>query len=214
MTGQHSYVTVNSSSVYTGVHSWCLCVQQLYELTYPVIRVSYRVFSRPWKSQVPSFHPVLQPLAFQLSPSFCLFYKVRVGIIQYLIFLDWYLLLSHVSLRLLHVLIAHFSSVLSNTPLFRWTSLFIYLPTTSKFWQFWINLRQTLTCMRQVLRAGALRRPRGMGWRGRREGRSGWGTHVNPWLIHVNFWQKPLQYCKVISLQLIKKKWKKKMEKK
>ena len=38
----------------------------------------------------------------------------------------------------------------------------------------------------------------------RREGGSGWGTHVNPWLIHVNVWQKPLQYCKVISLQLIK----------
>ena len=28
--------------------------------------------------------------------------------------------------------------------------------------------------------------------------------HVNPWPIHVNLWQKPLQYCKVISLQLIK----------
>ena len=59
-------------------------------------------------------------------------------------------------------------------------------------------------CMRQVLRAGALGRPKGMGWRGRREGGLGWGTHVNPWLIHVNVWQKPLQYCKVISLQLIK----------
>ena len=35
------------------------------------------------------------------------------------------------------------------------------------------------------------------------EGGSGWGTHVNPWLIHINVWQKPLQYCKVISLQLI-----------
>ena len=34
--------------------------------------------------------------------------------------------------------------------------------------------------------------------------RSGWGIHVNPWLIHVNVWQKPLLYCKVISLQLIK----------
>ena len=33
---------------------------------------------------------------------------------------------------------------------------------------------------------------------------SGWGTHVNPWLVHVTVWQKPLQYCKVISLQLIK----------
>ncbi|WP_204254755.1 hypothetical protein, partial [Staphylococcus sp. GDB8P25P] len=40
-------------------------------------------------------------------------------------------------------------------------------------------------------------------------GGSGWGTHVNPWLIYVNVWQKPLQYCKVISLQLIKIKEKK-----
>ena len=58
--------------------------------------------------------------------------------------------------------------------------------------------------MKQVLRAGALGRPRGMGRGGRREGGLGWGTHLNPWLNHVNVWQKPLQYCKVISLQLIK----------
>ena len=64
--------------------------------------------------------------------------------------------------------------------------------------------------MRQVLRAGTLGRPRGMGWRGRREGGSRWGTHVNPWLIHVNVWQKPRKYCKVISLQLIKINGKKK----
>ena len=31
-------------------------------------------------------------------------------------------------------------------------------------------------------------------------------THVNPWLIHVDVWQKPSQYCKVISLQLNKLK--------
>ena len=67
--------------------------------------------------------------------------------------------------------------------------------------------------MRQVLRAGALGRPRGMGWEERREGGSGWGTHVNRWLIHVNVWQKPLQYCKVISLQLIKINEKKKEKK-
>ena len=57
--------------------------------------------------------------------------------------------------------------------------------------------------MRQLLRAGALGR---LGWDGEggERGGSGWETHVNPWLIHVNVWQKPLQYCKVISLQLIK----------
>ena len=42
----------------------------------------------------------------------------------------------------------------------------------------------------------------GMGWGGRWEWGLGWGTHVHSWLIHVNVWQKPLQYCKVISLQL------------
>ena len=60
--------------------------------------------------------------------------------------------------------------------------------------------------MRQVFRAGELGGPRGMGWGVRWEGGSGWGTHVNPWLIHVNVWQKPPQYCEVISLQLRKKK--------
>ena len=64
--------------------------------------------------------------------------------------------------------------------------------------------------MRQVLGPSALGRPRGIGWRGRWEGGSGWGIHVYPRLIHVNVWQKPLQYCKVISLQLIKKINKKK----
>ena len=46
---------------------------------------------------------------------------------------------------------------------------------------------------------------RNLGWGGRWEGGSGWGIHVNPRLIHVNVWQKPLQYCKVISLPPKKK---------
>ena len=50
---------------------------------------------------------------------------------------------------------------------------------------------------------------------GREAGRwFGMGTHVNPWLSHVNVWQKPLQYCKVISLQLIKTNEKKRKERK
>ena len=70
----------------------------------------------------------------------------------------------------------------------------------------WNRSPAQVGCMRQVLGPGALGRPRGIGWRGRWEGGSGWGIHVHPRLIHVNVWQKPLQYCKVISLQLIKKK--------
>ena len=74
----------------------------------------------------------------------------------------------------------------------------------------WNRSPAQVGCMRQVLRPGALGKPRGIRWRRRWEGGSGWGTHVNPWLIQVNVWQKPLQYCKVISLQLIKINVKKK----
>ena len=70
----------------------------------------------------------------------------------------------------------------------------------------WNKSPAQVGCMRQVLGPGALGRPRGIGWRGRWEGVSGWGIHVYPWLIHVNVCQKTLQYCKVISLQPIKKK--------
>ena len=37
-----------------------------------------------------------------------------------------------------------------------------------------------------ALGPGALGRPRGIWWRRRWEGGSGWGTHVNPWLIDFN----------------------------
>ena len=77
----------------------------------------------------------------------------------------------------------------------------------------WNRSPAQVGCMRQVLRAGALGRPRGSGWRGRWEGGSGWGTHVNPWLIHVSVWREPLQYCEVISLQLVKINEKKRKKK-
>ena len=64
--------------------------------------------------------------------------------------------------------------------------------------------------MRQVLGPGALGRPRGIGWRGRWEGGSGWGIHVTPWLIHVSVLQNPLKCCEVISIQIIKINEKKK----
>ena len=77
------------------------------------------------------------------------------------------------------------------------------------YYQGWNRSPAQVGCMRQALGPGALGRPRGIGWGGRWEGGLRWGTHVNPWLIHFNVWQNPLQYCKVISLQLIKKKGKK-----
>ena len=85
--------------------------------------------------------------------------------------------------------------------------------TTSKhvYYLGWNISPAQAACVRQVLRPGALGRPRGIRWRGRWEGGSGWWIHVNPWLIHVNVWQKPLQNCKVISLQIIKINEKKKI---
>ena len=40
-----------------------------------------------------------------------------------------------------------------------------------------------------MLGAGALGRPRGIVWGGRREEGSGWGTHVYLWRIHFDIWQ-------------------------
>ena len=44
--------------------------------------------------------------------------------------------------------------------------------------------------------------PEGWGGEGGGRGVQERGTHAHPWLIHVDVWQKPPQYCKVISLQL------------
>ena len=48
-----------------------------------------------------------------------------------------------------------------------------------------------------VLRPGALGRPRGTGWRGRWEGASGWGTHVNPWLFEK---KSSVLFCLLVVL--------------
>ena len=40
-----------------------------------------------------------------------------------------------------------------------------------------------------ALKASALGLPRGLGWGGRWAGGLEWGTHVHPWLIHVNAWE-------------------------
>ena len=48
----------------------------------------------------------------------------------------------------------------------------------------------------RVPEAGALGQPRGMGWGGRWGGFQGGSTHVHPWLIHVDVWQKPPYFVK------------------
>ena len=55
-----------------------------------------------------------------------------------------------------------------------------------------------------MLGAGALRRPRGMVWGGRRKEGSGWGTYVYLWRIHFDIWQN--QYNIVKFKNKIKKK--------
>ena len=56
-------------------------------------------------------------------------------------------------------------------------------------------------------------KPEGWGGEGGGRGVQDGGTHAHSRLIHVNVWQKPSQYCKLIVLQLklinLKKKHKK-----
>ena len=49
-----------------------------------------------------------------------------------------------------------------------------------------MRITLSLLKLQMLLGPGALGRPGRIGWRGRWEGGSGWGIHVNPWLIHVN----------------------------
>ena len=46
-------------------------------------------------------------------------------------------------------------------------------------------------------RAGALGRPRGMVWGGRREEGSVWRTHVCLWRIHFDIWQNQYNIVKL-----------------
>ena len=48
-----------------------------------------------------------------------------------------------------------------------------------------------------MLGAGAMVRPRGMVWGGRREEGSGWGTHVYLWWIHFDIWQNQYNIVKL-----------------
>ena len=48
-----------------------------------------------------------------------------------------------------------------------------------------------------MLGAGALGRPRGMVWGGRRERGSGWGTRVYQWRMHVDIWQNQYNIVKL-----------------
>ena len=51
--------------------------------------------------------------------------------------------------------------------------------------------------MRQGAQGWCTRMTQRDGMRRELGGVSEWGTNVHPWLIRVNVWQKPLQYCKV-----------------
>ena len=87
---------------------------------------------------------------------------------------------------------------------------------------FWGNSIETsiLSRVEQTTSPGWMHETSAQGWctgKTQRDGMQrevgggiGMGKCVNPWLIHVNVWQKPLQYCKVISLQWIKINGKKK----
>ena len=58
-----------------------------------------------------------------------------------------------------------------------------------------------------MLGAGALGRPRGMVWGGRREEGSGWGTHVYLWHVHFDIWQNQYNIVKLKNIIKFKKKY-------
>ena len=63
-----------------------------------------------------------------------------------------------------------------------------------------------------MLGAGALGRPRGMVWGGRREEGPGWRTHVYLWRIHLDIWQNQYNSVKFKNKIKFKKKGKKSLK--
>ena len=59
--------------------------------------------------------------------------------------------------------------------------------------------QQKLLLKTAKAQTGALSQPRGVGWGGRVQSE---GTHVHPWLVHAEVWQKTTKFCKAIILQL------------
>ena len=57
-----------------------------------------------------------------------------------------------------------------------------------------------------MLGAGALKRPGGMVWGGRREEGSGWGTRVYLWWTHFDIWQNQYNIVKFKNKIKFKKK--------
>ena len=61
------------------------------------------------------------------------------------------------------------------------------------YYHMWNRLPVQVQCMRQGAKGWCTGMTQRDGIGREWEGDLGWGTHVNPWLIHVNVWQKPLQ---------------------
>ena len=74
--------------------------------------------------------------------------------------------------------------------------------TDKNYYHTWDRSSVQVWCLRQGTQSRCTETTMREGMGGRWERGSGWRMHVHPWLIYVNVWQKPLQYCKVISLQL------------
>ena len=51
-----------------------------------------------------------------------------------------------------------------------------------------------LSIVKQITSPGWMRETSAQGWCTGMTQKDGMGTHVNPWLIHVNVWQKTVQY--------------------
>ena len=65
----------------------------------------------------------------------------------------------------------------------------------------------------RMLGAGAQGWSREMIWGGKWEGGTGLGTHVHPWLIHVNVWQNQCSIVKQNKAQIKILKYKIKLKK-
>ena len=110
---------------------------------------------------------------------------------------------------------------LVSQTLYNWASLIPCSPNRRRAYFWYVSVKNRspaqVGCMRQALGPGALGGPGGSGCRGRWEGGSGWGRHVNSRTFHFSVWQNSLQIKKKKKIPVKKKKkkevaWRKRLE--